>query len=631
VLWLSKAGQKSEAKTFRVNYFYLASELCLRLPVCPRASYILKFLFTTLSAHNFRWKLCALKTQLKMRTKIHSLLCVALCLILTHINAQQTAKMTSSGIGYLEYLPQGYKTNTNNYPIVISLHGIKEKGNTLADVARVANVGLPKYVKYGQQYPFILISPQLKTSMSRWTGDYIMDVLNYVKRSLRVDNRRIYLTGLSLGGGGVWSAATAYPSTFAAILPICSGYNLLSQACRIATENIPTWGFHGDKDYTVNYTVTQKMINAINVCSPKPNPLAKFTIFPGMGHIIWDKVYKETSALNWMLSFTNGTTSSTTTLTNSPPVVSAGGDKSITLPTNSTSIQATASDNDGSIASYKWTKLSGSTVSMSGTTTSKLYAYNMLAGTYYFRLTVTDNKGATKYDDVKVTVSSSSTNKLPVVSAGSDKSTLHNGFTIVGSATDPDGYIVSYKWAKISGPSISMSNTTTEKLWVYTLVAGTYYFRLTATDNEGGAKYDDMKLVVTGSNIAPTVSAGSDKSTSNTGLTIVGSASDADGYIVSYQWTKVSGPNVSLSSSTTPKLWASHLLPGTYYFRLTVTDNNGLKKYDDMKLVVYSSTAAISTDVNYDGHSNYSVASLHQPIACVIKSPVSIVSVENKS
>ena len=65
--------------------------------------------------------------------------------------------MTSSGIGYLEYLPQGYKTNSNNYPIVISLHGIKEKGNTLSDVARVANVGLPKYVKYGQNYPFILI------------------------------------------------------------------------------------------------------------------------------------------------------------------------------------------------------------------------------------------------------------------------------------------------------------------------------------------------------------------------------------------------------------------------------------------------------------------------------------------
>jgi hypothetical protein len=560
-----------------------------------------------------------------MKTKIHSLLCIVLCFILTHVDAQQTAKMTSGGIGYLEYLPQGYKTNTSNYPIVISLHGIKEKGNTLADVARVANVGLPKYVKYGQQYPFILISPQLKTSMSRWTGDYVMDVLNYVKKSLRIDNRRIYLTGLSLGGGGVWSAATSYPSTFAAILPICSGYNVLSQACRIATENIPTWGFHGDKDYTVNYTVTQKMINAINVCSPKPNPLAKFTIFPGMSHIIWDKVYKETSALNWMLSFTNGTTSSGTTVTNYPPVVSAGGDRSMTLPTNSTSIQASASDKDGSITSYKWTKLSGSTVTMSGATTSKLYASNMLAGTYYFRITVTDNKGAAIHDDVKVTVNSSSTNRLPIVSAGSDKSTVNNGFTIVGSASDPDGYIASYKWTKISGPSISLSNTTTAKLWAFNLVAGTYYFRLTATDNKGATKYDDMKLVVSGSNIAPTVNAGSDKTTSNSGFTIVGSASDPDGYIASYHWTKLSGPYASLSNSTTPRLWASHLLPGTYYFRLTVTDNNGSKKYDDMKLVVYSSTASISKDANKNR-----LALKENPTTYVITSSDAIVSVSSK-
>lgn len=364
--------------------------------------------------------------------------------------------MTSTGIGYLEYLPQGYKSNSNNYPIVISLHGIKEKGNTLGDVARVANVGLPKYVKYGQNYPFILISPQLKTSMSRWTGDYVMQVINHVKKSLRIDNRRIYLTGLSLGGGGVWSVATAYPSTFAAILPICSGYNATSSASKIASENIATWGFHGDKDYVVNYAVTQKMINAINGCTPKPSPLAKFTIFPGMGHIIWDKVYKETSALSWLLGFTNGSTSST----------------SISSPTTSTN------------------------------------------------------------------------NKLPTVSAGPDKSTSNTGFTIVGSASDSDGSITSYKWTKLSGPSASMSNTTTSKLWASSLVSGTYYFRLTVTDNNGGQKYDDMKLVVSNgssssstiANKAPTVSAGSDKSTSNSGITVIGTASDPDGQIASYKW-----------------------------------------------------------------------------------------------
>ncbi len=435
-----------------------------------------------------------------MQIKITCLLVVAASLLFSQTFAQQTAKMTSGGIGYLEYLPQGYNSNSNLYPIVISLHGIKEKGNTLSSLELVDNVGLPKYVKYGQQYPFILISPQLKTSMGKWTGDYVMDVLNHVKKYLRIDNRRIYLTGLSLGGGGVWSVATAYPATWAAILPICTGYNLLGSAYKLAQENVPTWGFHGDKDYVVSYTVTQKMITAINASTPKPSPLAKFTIFPGMGHVIWDKVYKETTALSWMLSFTNGTTSGgTTTTTNAVPVVSAGSDKTVYLPTNYTSLDGTASDPDGTIASYQWTKTSGSSCTMSGTTSSKLTTSNMPAGTYYFRLTVKDNKGASKYDDVKVVVSSSTstTNKLPVVSAGSDKSTTNKGMTIVGTASDPDGYIASYKWTKVSGPSISMSNTTTSKLWASNLVAGTYYFRLTVTDNKGGTKYDDMKLVVT--------------------------------------------------------------------------------------------------------------------------------------
>lgn len=521
-------------------------------------------------------------------SKFHFIAVIAF-LACSPLFAQQTAKLSSTGIGYMEYLPQGYNSTTSKYPVVISLHGIKEKGNTLADVIKVANVGLPKYVKEGQQYPFILISPQLKTSMGRWTGAYVMEVLNYVKTKLRIDNSRIYLTGLSLGGGGVWSVSTAYPSVFAAILPICSGYNNLGGADELAAENVATWGFHGEEDGTVSYTVTQKMINAINGCTPKPNPLAKFTIFPGMSHAIWNKVYKETSALTWLLTFKNGSTS--TTPTNDAPVVNAGSDKSITLPTNSVALQASASDSDGSIISYVWTKVSGSTVSLANTTTSKLSASNMVAGTYSFRVTAKDNDGATDYDDVKVVVQSTSTtlNKAPVVSAGSDKTTSNKGITIVGTASDPDGQIVSYHWTKVSGANVYMNNTSTPKLWASGLTAGTYYFRLTVKDNGGLVKTDDMKLIVQSalvSNTPPTVSAGSDKITSNNGITIVGSASDTDGSIVSYHWTKVSGPSVPLSNTSTTKLWVSKLISGTYYFRLTVKDNQGAVRSDDMKLTV---------------------------------------------
>lgn len=442
-----------------------------------------------------------------MRLKFIFALVVSGMILFSSAQAQQTAKITSSNIGYLEYLPQGYKNNSNTYPVVISLHGIGEKGTNSTDpatlkssVQRVANVGLAKNVKYGTQYPFILISPQLKSSYGTWPAAYVMDVINYVKKTLRINPKRIYITGLSLGGYGTWTTLGAYPEVFAAALPICAGGSALSKACGIAAADVPVWGFHGNKDAVVSYTVTTKMINAINACTPKPSPLAKTTLFVGMGHGIWDKVYKETGALNWLLSFTNGSaTSSPDPVTNVLPVVSAGADKSLVLPTNSIYIQGTASDNDGSIASYQWTKVSGGAASLSGQNTSKVRAYNLVAGTYVFRLTVKDNKGASKSNDVKITVSASKTsNTAPIANAGPDRDVKlpSTSVRLSGSAKDNGGSIASYKWTQYGGAAAAIGNATSAAPTISGLKAGKYYFRLTVKDNAGATDYDNMLIRV---------------------------------------------------------------------------------------------------------------------------------------
>ena len=633
-----------------------------------------------------------------MRKKFICTFAVLGTMMFSYVGAQQTAKITSSNTAYLEYLPEGYNNNSNNYPVVISLHGIREKGTTSTDpatlktsVLKVANVSLAKYVKYGAQYPFILISPQLKSNMGSWPAVYVLDVINYVKKTLRIDPKRVYITGLSLGGFGAWTTLGAYPEVFAAGLPICPGGNALSKACAIAAENVPVWGFHGDNDGIVSYTVTTKMINAINACTPKPNPLAKATLFAGLGHIIWDKVYKETNALDWMLSYTNGSLSSsnlpplvdagvdvveylptneaicngsasdpdgaisayawsqvsgpaTATLinkttkslkasdlkagtytfrlkvtddkgayanddmkvtinstTNAAPVVSAGADKTLTLPTNSIYIQGTGSDTDGTIASYQWTKVSGGTASLSGQTTSKVRAYNLVAGAYVFRLTVKDDKGASKYDDVKVTVISS-TNSLPVVSAGSDKTlTLPtNSIYIQGTGSDIDGTIASYQWTKVSGGTASLSGQTTSKVRAYNLVAGAYVFRLTVKDDKGASKYDDVKVTVLSSaaNAAPVANAGPNKSLTlpTNSVKLYGSGKDSDGSIVSYKWIQYGGPTVVISYSTSATATVSGLVAGKYYFRLTVKDNDGATHYDNTLVNVSSSTISMNSE-----------------------------------
>lgn len=634
-----------------------------------------------------------------MKKAAKVLFCLFVAFFTTETFAQQVFKTTQpSTISYYEYLPQNYNTNSDKYPVMIFLHGIGERGpnttniSTLeASIYEVAKLGPPMYVKNGTQFPFILISPQLKDNYGTWPSSYVLEVINHVKTYLRIDERRIYLTGLSLGGGGTWVAAQDYPELFAAIAPVCGGYNSPSKACGIAAENVSVWAFHGDIDSTVPLSRSVNMVNAINACTPAPSPLAKMTIYTGVNHNAWSKAYKTDNSVHnpnlyeWITTFTNTTKKGTkvpianagtdknvapgasslsgsgtdsdgsiasyswtqisgpntstlsnanaaapslsnlisgvytyrltvtdnagitdsdyikinvsTAYANALPSVNAGGDKSITLPVNGTSITATATDTDGTISSYAWTKVSGGSATLSGTTTATLALSAMVEGSYIFRVTVTDNAGGTKSDDVMVTVNPVP-NANPTVNAGTDRTiTLPaNAVSITASAADSDGTISSYSWTKVSGGSGTLAGTTTATLTASGLVEGSYVFRVTVADDDGAKKSDDVTVTVDpapSNNIAPVAKAGLDKTITlpTKAITIVGSGTDADGTIASYAWTKLSGPASSLSNVTTSKLWAYNLVEGIYTFRLTVTDNSGASASDDMLVTVQSQSA----------------------------------------
>jgi hypothetical protein len=184
---------------------------------------------------------------------------------------------------------------------------------------------------------------------------------------------------------------------------------------------------------------------------------------------------------------------------NQAPSVNAGPDKSITLPVNSVTLTGTASDPDGSIVSYEWTKVSGggATIASPGSPTTNIT--NLTVGTYVFSLKVTDDDGATSSDNVTVTVNSAPpANMPPTANAGEDQTVTLPALpvTLAGSGSDPDGTIVSYSWTKVSGVGGVITSPNSATTSVVGLVVGTYTFRLTVTDNGGAIATDEVTIRV---------------------------------------------------------------------------------------------------------------------------------------
>lgn len=295
----------------------------------------------------------------------------------------------------------------------------------------------------------------------------------------------------------------------------------------------------------------------------------------------------------------------TSPLSNQAPIANAGVDKSITLPANSISITGSGSDPDGTISSYTWSLSSGpNTPVLTGINTTTLVVNNLIAGTYIFRITVTDNNGLSAFDEVNVVLSNA------VIPPSTNLINVSQIISYTGYA-----YYVVQDFGTL--PDI-VENTTRSVLRVFengielkpphsmhgdiaTLGRGRFshwgdgafvalYF--SASDNTNpktnGRSYT-FTISSAAANQAPVANASTDKTITLpvSSVSITGSGSDPDGTIASYTWTFRSGPNTPvLSGTNTTTLSASNLVAGTYVFRLTVTDNGGLTALDEVNVVV---------------------------------------------
>ena len=200
---------------------------------------------------------------------------------------------------YLLFLPTGYDAAAaKKWPLILFLHGSGERGT---NVWNVAKHGPPKIVKNRPDFPFIVVSPQCPSGQT-WSNEVLLGLLDDITAKYKVDKKRIYLTGLSMGGFGTWSLGLANPDRFAAIAPICGGGDpitiLVADARRTkALKALPVWAFHGGKDPVVKTEESVRMVDALK----KIGNDAKLTIYPEAQHDSWTETYNNQALYDWFL------------------------------------------------------------------------------------------------------------------------------------------------------------------------------------------------------------------------------------------------------------------------------------------------------------------------------------------
>lgn len=203
-------------------------------------------------------------------------------------------KSKDSEVKYIVFVPKDY-TGEKEFPVILFLHGAGETGT---DGKKQAAVGLGKAIRdKKEKFPFIVVFPQSQKGgwgAKNGEGDRAVAILDEVEKNYKTDKKRVYLTGLSMGGFGTWSMAVAHPERWAAIAPICGGGDP-KQAAKI--KDIPCWCFHGDADTAVKVDLSRKMIQALKDAGGSP----KYDEYPKVGHNSWDRAYANAELYEWFL------------------------------------------------------------------------------------------------------------------------------------------------------------------------------------------------------------------------------------------------------------------------------------------------------------------------------------------
>lgn len=218
-------------------------------------------------------------------------------------------------LNYRVLYPRDYNP-AREYPVILFLHGAGERGSD--NEKQLVQCG-DMFASFENQtkYPAIVLAPQcpeeevwsefdLQETGQQWKLSFpsvtpIQPSMRAVKELLdryisegKADTKRIYVTGLSMGGIGTFDIVMRYPNLFAAAAPICGGTNMKRLSGYKGTTAF--YLYHGDSDVVVDVRFSRDACEILE----KAGVEIRYKEYPGVNHNSWDYALFEPDYIAWM-------------------------------------------------------------------------------------------------------------------------------------------------------------------------------------------------------------------------------------------------------------------------------------------------------------------------------------------
>lgn len=228
-----------------------------------------------------------------MKKILFLLFCTIVTLSLKAQKITSNIGTVADGYNFWLYTPDPVGEEVQKKPVVIFLHGASLCGN---DLNRVRRYGTIDAIEKGRELDAYVIAPQ--NPGGRWQPEKIMNILEYVSSKHNVDQDRIYVLGMSLGGYGTIDFAATYPDRVAAAMALCGGASVRDVA---GLNDVPLWIVHGIADERVSVRESDKVVDKMRDDN-KVTPRLIYNRIPGMNHSRPCRLFYLKESYDWLFA-----------------------------------------------------------------------------------------------------------------------------------------------------------------------------------------------------------------------------------------------------------------------------------------------------------------------------------------